>query len=56
MKSNKNQFLNILSLIILIILDLILFLILILVLIPIMSIMLTISEYYKLKLAYIKHK
>lgn len=56
MKFNRNKFLNILSLIILIILDLILLPILILVLIPIMSIILTISVFGKLKRAYNKHK
>jgi len=55
-EQKKNQYLNILSLIILIILDLILLPILILVLIPIMSIMLTISVYDKLKRAYNKHR
>ena len=55
-EQKKNQFLNTLSLIILIILDLILLPILILVLIPIMSLMLTISVFNKLKRAYNKHR
>lgn len=55
-EENINQYLNILSLIILIILDLILLPILILVIIPIMSLMLTISVFDKLKRAYNKHR
>ena len=53
---NRNQYLNILSLIILIILDLILLPILVLVIIPIISLMLTISVFDKLKRAYNKRR